>query len=310
MTISPDPKNVLIVGGSGFLSGTLALSAISRGHQIWTITRGIRPLPEKSTNLIVDRHDEAAFERAIDAAQAQWDIVIDCIAYTPQDIQQDIRAFEKHTAHLVFVSTDFVYDPFHRQFPQREDTSYYVSDGYGFQKRLSELELIKYSGDMPWTIVRPCHIYGAGSELGCLPAHSRDTDLIVRMKAGEHLKLVGGGHFLQQPILARDLADFLLDLQGNENSYGRVLNTAGPDVIESRTYYQIIADILEVDLEFEEIAVAPYLAENPNASSFLCHRFYDLSQAKESGVSLPATPIQQGLREHVESILKKKFSSL
>jgi nucleoside-diphosphate-sugar epimerase len=124
------------------------------------------------------------------------------------------------------------------------------------------------------------------------------------MKAGEHLKLVGGGHFLQQPILARDLADTLLDLQGNQNSHRQILNIAGPDVIESWTYYQIIADILEVDLGIEEIPVAPYLARNPNASAFLCHRFYDMSKADNLGVTLPETSIEQGLREHVESILQ------
>ena len=34
---------VLVIGGSGFLSGTLARTALSQGHQVWTITRGQRP---------------------------------------------------------------------------------------------------------------------------------------------------------------------------------------------------------------------------------------------------------------------------
>ena len=31
---------------------------------------------------------------------------------------------------------------------------------------------------MQWTILRPCHIYGPGSQLGCLPLHGRDPKLI------------------------------------------------------------------------------------------------------------------------------------
>jgi nucleoside-diphosphate-sugar epimerase len=297
------PK-VLIIGGSGFLSGTLAHRSLSQGYPTWTVTRGQRPLPKHATNLIADRHDEVIFEQVIQTAQTEWDVVIDCIAYTPQDIQQDIAVFEELTRHLIYVSTDFVYDPGQRQFPQREDTEFYVIDGYGQQKRLAELALLDYTGNLPWTIVRPCHIYGPGSELGCLPAHSRDSELIKRMKAGEPLKLVGGGHFLQQPILASDLADTLLDLQGNQDSHRQILNIAGPDVVESWTYYQIIADILEVNLGIEEIPVAPYLAQNPNASAFLCHRFYDMSKVDNLGVTLPETSIKQGLREHVESILQ------
>ena len=298
-------KNILIVGGSGFLSGTLAYRAISRGYQVSTITRGQRSLPAGANHLIADRQDQVEFKQAVNAAQTTWDLVIDCIAYFPRDIHQDIAVFEKLAKHLIFVSTDFVYDPQYRQFPQREDTNYYVSEGYGYQKRLSELELMQYAGEMAWTIVRPCHIYGPGSELGCLPAHSRDANLINRMQAGERLKLVGGGHFLQQPVLARDLADFLLELQGQQKVNRQILNVAGPDVLESRTYYQIIADILGVDLGIEEISVSSYLKENPTARSFLCHRFYDLSKARDFGIPLPTTPIEQGLREHVESLQSK-----
>jgi nucleoside-diphosphate-sugar epimerase len=140
--------------------------------------------------------------------------------------------------------------------------------------------------------------------LGCLPAHSRDAELIDRIESREPLELVGGGYFLQQPVLARDLADLLLDLRGNQNTYSQVLNAAGPEVVESRQYYQIIAEILGRQVEIEEIPVGPYLAENPNASSFLCHRFYDLSKAQSLGVQLPDTPLQQGLQEHVESLLQ------
>lgn len=178
MTNYSGQSKVLIVGGSGFLSGTLAQSAISRGDQVWTITCGQRSLPDGSINLIADRHDELAFARVVDGAQTNWDIVIDCIVFEPKDIQQDILVFEKRASHLVFVSTDFVYAPQYRQYPQREDASDYVTEGYGYQKRLSELALIHYTGGLPWTVVRPCHIYGPGSELGCLPAHSRDIDLI------------------------------------------------------------------------------------------------------------------------------------
>jgi nucleoside-diphosphate-sugar epimerase len=302
MKAQTDAKDLLIIGGSGFLSGTLAKAAMKRGYHVWTITRGLRPIPEGVTNLIADRHETEIFKSAIEAEQKIWDLVIDCIAFEPADIQQDISLFGESAKHLIFVSTDFVYDPGKRQFPQVEDTEHYQLDGYGSQKRLCELELMKYAGEMPWTIVRPPHIYGPGSELGCLPTHSRDPNLIQRLKTGERLSLVGGGHFLQQPVLARDLAELLLDMGGKESIFNQVFNTPGPDVVESRTYYQIIADILGEDLKIEEVPVTEYLGNNPAASSFLCHRFYDKSRLEASGVPLPGTPIQVGLREQVESL--------
>ena len=40
-------------------------------------------------------------------------------------------------------------------------------------------------------------------------------------------------------------------------------------------------------------------------SSFLCHRFYDMNKAQDFGVPTPGTPIERGLREHVESLVSK-----
>jgi nucleoside-diphosphate-sugar epimerase len=306
MTRPTKNSKILIIGGSGFLSGTIVLHAVLRGCRVWTITRGQRQMPTGAVNLIADRHQDSAFQQAIEAASAHWDMVIDCIAFTPKDIKQDIDVFRGRTDHLVFISTDFVYDPQHRQFPQTEETDHYDETGYGLQKRLSEKELVKSGGEISWTIVRPTHIYGPGSELGCLPAHSRDPNLIARMDAGERIKLVGGGYFLQQPILARDLADFVLDLQDNPRTYGQILNAAGPEVLESRQYYERIAQILGAEFRIEEVPVAPYLAENPLASSFLCHRFYEMGKAVELGIPLPVTPLTQGLQEQIEHLQKGK----
>jgi nucleoside-diphosphate-sugar epimerase len=254
--------------------------------------------------LIADRHNHEAFEAVVAGAGSQWDVVVDCIAFQPADIQQDLAVFRQRARHLVFVSTDFVYDPMRRQFPQTEDAEHYVSDGYGANKRLCELELVNSdTGEVAWTVVRPTHIYGPGSGLGCLPAHSRDPQLIDRLRTGETLQLVGGGHFLQQPILARDLADLILSIGGNQDTYGKVYNAAGPDIIESREYFAIIASVLGVGLEIEELPVSEYLVAHAEAAPFLCHRIYDLEGVQASGAAVPNTPVDQGLREHVESLL-------
>ena len=237
-------------------------------------------------------------------AGTQWDLVVDCIGYEPADMRQDIAVFRDLARHFAFVSTDFVFDPAHRLFPQDEESEHYLKDGYGGKKRLCELELIGGdTHDMAWTILRPCHIYGPGSQLGCLPRHSRDAELISRLRSGQVLQLVGGGHFLQQPILARDLAALILNAGNDSSTYGQIFCAAGPDITESRDYYRIIADILAVDFRIEEVLVGQHLAAHPEAAPFLCHRVYDLSKLQSSGVEIPGTSIEQGLREHVESLL-------
>ncbi len=298
-----DSKRLLIIGGSGFLSGTLARQALRKNYQVWAVTRGKRSLPPGVKGIITDRHDDQAFRAAINALNLHWDVVVDCIAFDQGDILQDAAVFPAVCDHLVFISTDFVYDPAGRSFPQGEESDAYVVDGYGGKKRKAELALqAADTGKMGWTVLRPCHIYGPGSQLGCLPEHGRDPQLINRLRAGETLRLVGGGHFLQQPILARDLSETILSVVGNPAANQQIFCAAGPKFVESREYYRMIADILGVGLKIEEIPGQSYLLEHPESAPFLCHRIYDMSKLSSAGCAVPNTPLEVGLREQVISM--------
>jgi nucleoside-diphosphate-sugar epimerase len=296
-----DAGRILIIGGSGFVSGTLARTARDQGHEVWVLTRGQRPLPEGVVPLRADRKDPAAFRAAVAGANTCWDLVVDCIGYEAEDMRQDLDVFPALAGHLVFISTDFVFDPARRRFPQPFDNQATVTDDtYGGKKRRCELELLRAdTGDMPWTVFRPCHIYGPGSELGCLPDASRVPGLLRKLEAGEPVKLVGGGRFLQQPVFAPDLAALILSVRGNAMSHRRTYCAAGPDMVESVEYYRMVAGELGVGLQVEELPVTQSLQAHPEWRFFLCHRIYDLAPLRLDGLKAPNTPLREGLRHHV-----------
>ncbi len=311
--------NILIIGGSGHVSGAISRRAVTNGDNVYIVTRGERIVPAGVTALIADRHDLQAMEQLIAGQNMSWDLVVDCICYKPADMEQNIALFAQRTKQFVMISTDFVYHPELRKFPQSETDACYVSHdnsrtascgdnslSYGMGKRLCEELLISGKmGEVNWTIFRPCHIYGPTSELGCLPLHGRDPELITKMRQEIPLELVGGGHFLQQPILVDDLAEMILSCYANPLAYNKIFNAAGPDIIESWQFYQIIADILGVELQLKELPVAAYLIENPEKAPFMCHRIYDLQAAKTAQLTLPSTSIKAGLKLHVEGLLKR-----
>ena len=296
---------ICLIGGSGFVSGTLARVARDAGHEVWTVTRGQRALPQNVHAINADRKDRTAFAQAIEQVGERFDLVVDCIGYVEEDARQDIEVFKYRCAHFVFISSDFVFDPLRRIFPTPPDHSHFETQrDYGRQKRQCErLFMSSDTGNMAWTIVRPCHIYGPGLSLGCLPMHSRDNDLIKKMQNGDALRLVGGGHFLQQPILAEDLARTILSCHGNDRAAGKIYMTAGPDIIESHQYYRLIADVLGVEVTIEEVPVGPYVKEHPEHVPFLCHRIYDLTAIRDDGLALPNTPIAEGIRQHTLSLM-------
>lgn len=295
---------ILIIGGSGQISGNAARQALAAGHQVWTVNRGLREHPEGAVSLIADRYDVENFKKVICEADTHWDFVIDSICFDVESAKIDIELLKDRADHFAFISTDFVFEPKHRQFPQNQDNSHYLTKNYGGTKRLCELEFLNSS--MNCTIFRPCHVYGPPSQLGCLPLHSRDEDLIKKIKAGETLKLVGGGSLLQQPIFAPDLAKLILSCAGNPKSFDQIYLSAGPDIIESRKYYEIIGDVLGCEVKIEEVSVTEYLADCPvGYEAFICHRIYDLQKMRDDGLDAPSTPIEKGLEIQVKFLLEQ-----
>src|SRR5262249_42770102 len=132
-------STLLLVGGSGFLSGTLAREALRDGDEVWAITRGRRPLPPGVRGIVVDRADRSAFAAAVAAQPIRWDLVVDCICFNAEDARQDVACFGVDRAgHLVVVSTDSVIAPLDR--PWRVDETYerFATDTYGRGKRDAE----------------------------------------------------------------------------------------------------------------------------------------------------------------------------
>ncbi len=297
------PLRILLIGGSGFVSGTLARTALAAGHQVWAVTRGQRPLPAGVIPIVADRKERAAFAAAIEASGQSWDLVVDSIGYEAEDAEQDIAVFRERAKHLVFISTDSVFDPQRRRLLQNEESDHYLQEGYGGKKRLCELAFIHGdSGSMAWTILRPCHIYGPGSLLGCVPQQSRNPQLLEVVKAGQPLSLLAGGVLLQQPIFAADLAQTILSCYGNPHCNRQLYMTVGPDLIEARDFYRIIGEIIGVEVTFAEASVTDFLASNPERSFFAGHRYYDMSKLRRHGLHVPATSLKEGLRAHVASL--------
>ena len=303
MELKSTKSKILVIGGSGFVSGALARRAATDGFEVHVLTRGVRPLPDGVVAIKADRSDHDSFRRVFEGRYEHFDLVVDCICYDEEDAKQDVEVFSDRCDRFVFVSTDSVYDPSSRTYPQDEKQSVFLGEGYGARKRRAESIFEQTSSaSLAWTVVRPCHIYGPGSHLGCIPRVARDPELVSRMRSGRPIELVGGGRSLSQPLFVDDLVDVLLACVTNSGSVGEVLNVAGPETIEARRYYEIIADALSVPLRALEVPFATFWDAEPEYRGHLCHRLLSLERLKAAGLPVPATPPEQGLPIHVRSV--------
>ncbi len=290
--------NLLILGGSGQLSGRVATLALQQGHEVWTLTRGRRPLPEGVHSLVADRGDHDAVRAAVEAANVHWDACLDCTAQTPADARLCVEIISRYTERFVVVSTDSVYHPAYKTVPQDESNEHYLTDGgYGATKRL--MEEVYLASALNYTIFRPGHIFGAGFQAGCFPEHSRQPDLLAHMRAGKPLRLVGGGEFLIHPIYVDDLALSILDCIDKPGAYRQIFCIGGAEVVTNAEYFRTLGRILGVEAVIEAIPLDGYLEAHPQYSGHLCQRCYDMTKLRSAGIRVPDTSLEAGLREQV-----------
>lgn len=292
--------NVLVVGGSGFLSSAVVTELQAAGHAVTVFTRGQRPVPEGARTIVGDRQDPEAFSRALEGRP--FDAVVDCICYTPDDARLDLRAFSGRVKRLVMISTDFVYGP-HRRQPMDEDTPTQALNAYGRAKAAAEdvfFEAHREEG-FPVTVLRPPHIMGAGGQLGSGSLQGRDPMLLDRLQQGAPIVLLDGGALLIQPALHRDIGQACAAVLASDATLGEAYNVAGPTIASTREYYDLIAATLGVDApEYLSLPSAEYVRAFPEKAPFATHRTYSVEKlARDTGYR-PATTLSHAVFEMVD----------
>jgi nucleoside-diphosphate-sugar epimerase len=288
---------LLVIGGSGFLSGTVVREALAAGHQVTIVTRGRRPAPSGVEALVADRSDTASVAAAL--AGQRFDAVIDCIGYQVADAEQDLELLPRYTQRLVFISTDFVYGGEPRRLPLTEDAPTAALNDYGLRKRACEVRLLGGGPErgLGVTMLRPPHILGAGSHLGTGSLQGRDPMLLDRLRQGAPVVLLDGGAFLIQPVSATDVARAALAVLTIDATAGRVFNIAGPDGVTTHRYYEQVAQLLGTTLDALSVPSRLWVAGQPDRAPFAQHRLYSTAALTRDTGFIPAITLDAMLQE-------------
>lgn len=299
--------NILVIGGSGFVSGHVVNAALEGGNTVYYVTRGNRDIISGAIPVFADRNDATALEAAVAALGLRFDAVLDCICFNAAQALDDIRIFPRFTDRIVVISTDSLYHPdFKKEFQDENGEKYMEDDSYGGHKRAMEKVFIEQCpAELKYTLFRPPHMYGAGSQLGIFPMHTRQRDLIDHIKSGKPITLVGGGGQLIQPLHARDLAEAILASIKNENCFNEIFGIAGPDVISNRGYFELLGKLLNKPVTIVSSDIDEYNAAHADGYLYFCRRVYCLDRLKNAGLPVPRRGIEEGLRETIDFLMNK-----
>lgn len=233
---------VLVIGGSGNISTEIVKSLLSRGHEVTCVTRGRRPLPDGVRAVVADRKDRPAFEAAMAAESPE--VVIDMIAFHPDDTASALRAFGGRVAQFIQCSTVMTYGPPLACHYGDETMALNARGAYGQNKILiDELLLSRHATEgLPVTIVKPSYTYGPG-----IPLHRQihdDERWIDRLRKGKPMLSPGDGDKLFQFLPSRDAGEFFALLVGREQAIGQVYNMVHPDPITWDDWHRMAIEAL------------------------------------------------------------------
>ncbi|MEV8265901.1 NAD-dependent epimerase/dehydratase family protein [Microbacterium sp. NPDC077057] len=97
--------DVLILGGTGWLSGRIAAHALGAGATVTCLARGGRPAPPGATLVLADRDEDDAYDVV---SRRDWDHVVD-VSSRAAHVAAAVRALGDRPARWTYVSSMSVY---------------------------------------------------------------------------------------------------------------------------------------------------------------------------------------------------------
>ena len=235
---------VLFIGGTGFISSSASRLAVERGLDLYLLNRGIHEGElQGCTRLIADIGNRDAVRRVIQGLQ--FDVVVDWVAFTPENIERDLELFRDRTNQYIFISSASAYQkpPSHYIITELTPLSNPFWD-YSRNKIACEERLMKACREenFPVTIVRPSLTYSVNFPIaiggwGCYTL----ADRILR---GRPIIVHGDGTSLWVVTHAEDFACGLLGLFGNGEAIGKAFHITTDEVLTWNQLYEAIAGAL------------------------------------------------------------------
>ena len=255
-------QRVVVIGATGHIGTFLVPRLVRAGHDVVTISRGIRtayaPAPEweQVEQVTADREQEdrnGTFGDRIVALRP--DVVIDLVCFTVESASALLDALRGTDVHLVHCGSIWRAGPSH-VLPITEDDATPPFGEYGVQKdaiaRLLQEETAR--GGVATTSLHPGHISGPGwMPIG--PVGNLDPSVWRTLSAGEPLLVPGLGAETMAHVHSDDVAQaFELAVEHRDAAVGEDFTVVAPTALNVRGYAALAASWFGQEARLESVS--------------------------------------------------------
>jgi len=205
---------LFITGAGGLLGSRVAEIAVEKGYTVYSAY--LTHLPSVGHPIRVDVTDKERVSKVIGSTKP--DVIIHCAALTNVDLCEMERelalrvnvegakniaeAAKENNAHLVYISTDYVFDGEKGLYSEKDDPN--PINFYGYSKLLGEKAVMETSKE--FLIVRASVIFGAKPAAG---KTNFALWVLENLKANREIKVLIDQYV--SPTLNTNLAEMILD---------------------------------------------------------------------------------------------------
>jgi nucleoside-diphosphate-sugar epimerase len=237
----------LFIGGTGIISSGCTPEALSSGIELTLLNRGqsSRPTPVGAEVLVADFRDQAVVDEVL--ARREFDVVVNWIAYTPEQVARDIAMFQGRVGQYIFISSASAYQKPLRSLPITESTPlenpYWE---YSRNKAACEDVLMEayFTDGFPVTIVRPSHTYD--KTLTPLPG---GKTMMNRLLKGKPVIVHGDGTSLWVLTHHKDFAVGFVGLMGNPHAVGEAFHITSDELLSWNQIAELVASAAGVEVD-------------------------------------------------------------
>ncbi len=212
---------VLFVGGTGLISTAVTNIAAKKAIDLTVLNRGNKNqgLPSNVQTIVVDINDKEKVKEVL--KDKFFDVVVEWIAFTKEDVVRDYELFKSHTKQYIFISSASAYQKPVQSVPITENTPlenpYWE---YSRNKIACEVYLQSLNDEaFKTTIVRPSHTYDDQSIVFQIKSWEHPYTVIDRMINDQPIVIPGDGNTLWTLTHHEDFAEGFIDLFMNPDAF-------------------------------------------------------------------------------------------